>query len=55
VGEFLHPDTGGVSLQRIAQAYSGGIAAPDEEKFLRDDGGVVDVQVTSVRVEFNGQ
>jgi PAS domain S-box-containing protein len=53
--EFLHPDTRDASLQRIARAYSGGIAAPAEEKFLRDDGGMADVQVTSVRVEFNGQ
>jgi PAS domain S-box-containing protein len=54
--EFLHPDYQTVARKRIAGVLAQGEPAPLlEQKFVRFDGTVIDVEVTTARFEYQGQ
>ncbi len=54
--EFVHPDFRAVAQQRVAQVLSDGEPAPLlEERFIRLDGRILDVEVITGRLEYQGR
>ena len=54
--DFLHPDYRDIVLKRISQAQKDDkITETIEEKFIRGDGKVIDVEVTSIPTVFQGK
>jgi len=56
VMDFVHPDYRGVVSERIKQVQESGEDAPlIQEKFVRLDGKVIDVEVVSIPITYHGQ
>ena len=54
--EFLHPDYHAVARERITRVLAQGEPAPlFEQRFIRFDSTVIDVEVTTARFEYQGQ
>ena len=54
--DFVHPDSLAIVLQRIQNVFSENQAVPlIEEKFVRLDGSVIDVEVTSRPIKVEGE
>lgn len=54
--EFVHPDDREMVRQRIAQMYETGRAVPvAEERFIRLDGSIIDVEVAAVPTIYEGK
>ena len=54
--DFIHPDYRDIALERIRQAQKGGkVTETIEEKFIRLDGKIIDVEVTSFPTLFQGK
>jgi PAS domain S-box-containing protein len=54
--DFVHPDSVEAAVQRMAEARETGIAAvPDEERFVRLDGSIIDVAVSGAVVPHRRQ
>lgn len=52
---FVHPDYHSIAEQRIQQIMQGGSVAVMEQQFVRVDGELVDVEVCSVMVAYDGK
>lgn len=56
VFDFLHPDYRAMAIERIKSSLMNGLAVPvAEEKFVRLDGKVLDVEVRAVPFVYNGE
>jgi PAS domain S-box-containing protein len=53
--EIVHPDSRETIRKRMKQAASGRANPPLEQKYLRLDGGAVDVEAASTAVQFQGR
>lgn len=54
--DFVHPDSQALAKARIQNMMTKGVDAPlVEERFVRLDGGVIDVEVAAVLVTFGGK
>lgn len=52
---FIHPDEHPLALARVAQVAEGGLRLiPVEERYLKLDGSVIDVEVQGAMIEFDG-
>jgi len=53
--EIIHPDYHGIVRERIRMVKEGKVAPLIEEKFLRVDGTLVDVEIISIPISFQGK
>ena len=54
--EFVHPDDRGIAVRRIVDLLQSGKPAPlFEERMIKMDGSVIDVEVAAVRTNFKGK
>ncbi len=54
--EFIHPDQRGFVIDRMKKLVKEAVPLPvAEEKFLRLDGSLIDVEVKSIPIQFNGE
>ncbi len=53
--DFVHPDYRELALKRIQRSLSEGVPVPlEEEKFVRLDGTVIDVEVSAIPITYGG-
>lgn len=54
--DFVHPDYRAAAVRRIQQTQAAGqISPPFEEKFITLDGRIIDVEVTAIPFDYEGQ
>ena len=54
--EFVHPEYHEIAVERVRQLTTGGlVVCPSEEKWLRLDGKVIDVEVAAMPICYQGK
>lgn len=53
--DFVHPDFKEIAVERVKSVLAGGIAPVMEEKYIRVDGKVIDVEVSSHPFVYDGE
>lgn len=53
--DFVHPDHIKEARRRIGHIYAGGVPRPEESRLIRMDGSVVEVELTTTQVRFQGR
>lgn len=54
--DFVHPDYKKIAIERIQQLHGENETVPTyEEKFIRYDGRIIDVEVTAIKIIYQGQ
>ncbi len=55
VAGFVHPDSKATAMERIKVVMGGRPAPPIEEKYIRLDGSILEVEVTGYPYQYNGE